>query len=67
MARREAEVILVAGSRIGNLDIPCDEYWGDLAQHRRDTPQIARSRPVARRGVQRMANELARAERRKGR
>ena len=28
-ARREADVILVAGSRIGNLDLPYDKYWGD--------------------------------------
>jgi len=30
-ARREADVILVAGSRLGNLDIPYDKYWGDPA------------------------------------
>ncbi len=29
MARREADVILVAGSRMGNLDLPYDKYWGD--------------------------------------
>lgn len=29
MARREADVILVAGSRMGNLDVPYDSYWGD--------------------------------------
>ncbi len=28
-ARREADVILVAGSRVGNLDLPYDKYWGD--------------------------------------
>ncbi|MCB0857427.1 MAG: thiamine pyrophosphate-binding protein [Solirubrobacterales bacterium] len=28
-ARREADVILVAGSRLGNLDLPYDKYWGD--------------------------------------
>lgn len=28
-ARREADVILVAGSRMGNLDLPYDKYWGD--------------------------------------
>ena len=67
MARREAEVILVAGSRIGNLDILVTNIGAILAQHGRDTPQIARSRPVARQGVQRIPNELARAERRKGR
>ncbi|MDE3070221.1 MAG: thiamine pyrophosphate-binding protein, partial [Acidobacteriota bacterium] len=28
-ARAEADVLLVAGSRIGNLDVPYDAYWGD--------------------------------------
>jgi acetolactate synthase-1/2/3 large subunit len=27
--RREADVVLVVGSRLGNLDVPYDEYWGD--------------------------------------
>jgi acetolactate synthase I/II/III large subunit len=27
--RREADVLLVVGSRVGNLDVPYDEYWGD--------------------------------------
>jgi acetolactate synthase-1/2/3 large subunit len=31
LARSEADVILVAGSRIGNLDVPYDKYWGDPA------------------------------------
>jgi len=31
LARREADVILVAGSRMGNLDLPFDKYWGDPA------------------------------------
>jgi acetolactate synthase I/II/III large subunit len=30
-ARREADVILAAGTRLGNLDIPYDKYWGDPA------------------------------------
>jgi acetolactate synthase-1/2/3 large subunit len=29
VARQEADVILVAGSRLGNLDVPYDKYWGD--------------------------------------
>ncbi len=29
--RGEADVILVAASRIGNLDLPYDKYWGDPA------------------------------------
>ncbi len=31
-ARTEADVILVAGSRAGNLDTPFDKYWGDGAR-----------------------------------
>ena len=34
LARRESDVILVAGSRIGNLDIPYDKYWGDPANQK---------------------------------
>lgn len=29
--RREADVVVVAGSRLGNLDTPYDKYWGDPA------------------------------------
>lgn len=29
LARSEADVLLVAGSRLGNLDTPYDKYWGD--------------------------------------
>ncbi len=29
LARTEADVLLVAGSRMGNLDTPFDKYWGD--------------------------------------
>jgi len=28
-ARREADVIIACASRVGNLDIPYDKYWGD--------------------------------------
>lgn len=28
LARAEADVLLVAGSRLGNLDVPFDKYWG---------------------------------------
>lgn len=31
LVRGEADVILVAGSRMGNLDLPYDKYWGDPA------------------------------------
>ena len=34
LARREADVILVAGSRMGNLDLPFDKYWGEPAGQR---------------------------------
>jgi len=29
LVRREADVVLVVGSRLGNLDLPFDKYWGD--------------------------------------
>ncbi len=29
--RRNADVMLVVGSRVGNLDVPFDKYWGDPA------------------------------------
>jgi acetolactate synthase I/II/III large subunit len=32
--RREADVMLIVGSRVGNLDLPYDEYWGDPAGQR---------------------------------
>jgi acetolactate synthase-1/2/3 large subunit len=34
LARGEADVLLVAGSRVGNLDVPYDSYWGDPAGQR---------------------------------
>jgi acetolactate synthase I/II/III large subunit len=34
VARTEADVLLVAGSRMGNLDVPYDKYWGDPAAQR---------------------------------
>lgn len=34
VARQEADAILVAGSRLGNLDVPYDKYWGDPAQQK---------------------------------
>lgn len=33
-ARAEADVVLVLGSRMGNLDVPFDKYWGDPAGQR---------------------------------
>ena len=32
LARREADVVLAVGSRLGNLDLPYDKYWGDPAR-----------------------------------
>ena len=32
--RREADVMLIVGSRVGNLDVPYDKYWGDPAGQR---------------------------------
>jgi acetolactate synthase I/II/III large subunit len=33
-ARREADVLLIVGSRVGNLDVPYDAYWGDPSAQR---------------------------------
>ena len=32
--RREADVMLIVGSRVGNLDVPYDQYWGDPSGQR---------------------------------
>lgn len=32
--RRESDVVLVVGSRLGNLDLPYDKYWGDPARQK---------------------------------
>jgi acetolactate synthase I/II/III large subunit len=50
--RRNADVLLVVGSRVGNLDVPFDKYWGDPAKCRVihvdvDPRHIGVSRPVA--------------------
>ena len=50
--RRQADVLLVIGSRLGNLDVPFDKYWGDptrchLIQIDIDPRHIGVSRPVA--------------------
>jgi acetolactate synthase-1/2/3 large subunit len=50
--RRGADVILIVGSRVGNLDVPYDKYWGDPARCRViqidiDPRDIAVTRPVA--------------------
>lgn len=51
-ARREADVVLVAGSRLGNLDLPFDKYWGDAAHAKIiqidiDARNIGTTRPLA--------------------
>jgi len=51
LARREADVVLVVGSRLGNLDLPYDKYWGDPEQQKIvqvdvDPRHIGVSRPV---------------------
>lgn len=49
--RREADVMLVAGSRMGNLDVPYDRYWGDPADKKLiqidiDPRNVGVTRPV---------------------
>jgi acetolactate synthase I/II/III large subunit len=51
-AKREADVVLVVGSRLGNLDLPFDKYWGDPARQRIvqvdvDPRHIGVTRPLA--------------------
>ncbi len=50
--RRHADVMLAVGTRIGNLDVPFDKYWGDpsrcrLIQVDIEPRHIGVSRPVA--------------------
>jgi acetolactate synthase-1/2/3 large subunit len=50
--RRNADVMLVVGSRVGNLDVPFDKYWGDPVRCRVihvdiDPRHVGVSRPVA--------------------
>ena len=52
LARREADVVCVLGSRVGNLDLPFDKYWGDASQQKViqidvDPRHIGVTRPVA--------------------
>jgi acetolactate synthase-1/2/3 large subunit len=51
-ARRQADVILALGTRLGNLDVPFDKYWGDastqkLVQIDLDPRNLGVSRPLA--------------------
>ena len=50
-ARRAADVMLIVGSRVGNLDLPYDKYWGDPSEQRViqidvDPRSLGVSRPV---------------------
>jgi acetolactate synthase-1/2/3 large subunit len=50
--RRNADVILVVGSRVGNLDVPFDKYWGrpadcKLIQVDVEPRNMGVSRPIA--------------------
>jgi acetolactate synthase-1/2/3 large subunit len=50
-ARQEADVLLVLGSRMGNIDLPYDKYWGDPASQKLiqvdiDPRNIGVTRPV---------------------
>jgi acetolactate synthase-1/2/3 large subunit len=52
LARREADVVLVVGSRLGNLDLPYDKYWGDpdrqqIIQIDLDPRNVGVTRPIA--------------------
>jgi acetolactate synthase-1/2/3 large subunit len=52
LVKREADVVLVVGSRLGNLDLPYDKYWGDAAVQRVvqidvDPRNIGVTRPLA--------------------
>ena len=52
LVRREADVVLVVGSRLGNLDLPFDRYWGDpdaqqIIQVDIDPRHLGVSRPIA--------------------
>jgi acetolactate synthase-1/2/3 large subunit len=52
LVRREADVVLVVGSRLGNLDLPYDKYWGDPASQKIvqidvDPRHVGVTRPLA--------------------
>jgi acetolactate synthase-1/2/3 large subunit len=51
LVRRESDVVLVVGSRLGNLDLPYDKYWGDpdaqkIVQIDIDPRHIGVTRPI---------------------
>jgi acetolactate synthase-1/2/3 large subunit len=52
LVKREADVVLVVGSRLGNLDLPYDKYWGDPARQKIvqidvDPRHVGVTRPLA--------------------
>ncbi len=52
LVKREADVVLVIGSRLGNLDLPFDKYWGDPARQKLvqidvDPRHVGVTRPLA--------------------
>jgi acetolactate synthase-1/2/3 large subunit len=52
LVKREADVVLVVGSRLGNLDLPYDKYWGDAALQKIvqidvDPRHVGVTRPIA--------------------
>jgi len=52
LVKREADVVLVVGSRLGNLDLPYDKYWGDpesqkIVQIDIDSRNLGVTRPLA--------------------
>jgi acetolactate synthase-1/2/3 large subunit len=52
LVKREADVVLVVGSRLGNLDLPYDKYWGDPAKQKLiqidvDPRHVGVTRPLA--------------------
>ncbi|MCD6571198.1 MAG: thiamine pyrophosphate-binding protein [Deltaproteobacteria bacterium] len=51
-ARKEADVILAVGTRLGELDLPFDKYWGDIKGQKIiqvdiDPRNIGVNRPIA--------------------
>jgi acetolactate synthase I/II/III large subunit len=50
--RQQADVMLIVGSRVGNVEVPFDKYWGDpkncrIVQIDVDAENIGVSRPVS--------------------